>query len=349
MVKILPLLYRLRRHVNASSNGSNYKNAKSDEFSEVYLCHKLLLNSLPFLCYGAIPDIIFLEKLIKARAPDIICLMPDGLILQQIASALAKKYNIPTLACSAAMETGNARSYIRHLHADKIAAMGEVIKNIYIESGIEPERIVVTGIAHFDLLFNRNKEQDKQVLLGSDIEPSKRTILFTTDNISLSETQRMLSGVIDAVLKMQGVQLVVKVHPSEDAGPYQTMAEKYHDPGIRVVKDTDLYALISNCELLITKYSTTALEAMMIGKPVVIINLSGQPTPVPYAEEGAALGVYQYEDIEQSVLKTMYDEETRSKLKEGRDRFIRNWACAADGKASHRIVTLMKEMAVPRK
>ena len=108
------------------------------------------------------------------------------------------------------------------------------------------------------------------------------------------------------------------------------------------------FVYFSNCQLLITKYSTTALEAMIINKPVVVINLSGQPTPVPYAEEGAALGVYRYEDIEQAILNALYDEETRGRLKTGRYQFVRNWAGEPDGKASQRIVTLMKEMVSSR-
>ena len=146
------------------------------------------------------------------------------------------------------------------------------------------------------------------------IDPDKRIILFTTDNISFSETERMLQGIIIAILKMKDTQLVVKIHPSEEIGAYLALAEEYRDPRIRVVKDIDLYALISNCQLLITKYSTTALEAMIVDKPVVVINLSGQPTPVPYAEEGAALGVYRYEDIEQAILKALYEEETQTRI-----------------------------------
>jgi hypothetical protein len=83
---------------------------------------------------------------------------------------------------------------------------------------------------------------------------------------------------------------------------------------------------------------------MMSDKPVVTINLSGEPVPVPYATEGAAIGVYHYQDIEPAILKALYDEETRSRLKVGRDEFVRNWAGEPDGKASQRIVTLMKEM-----
>lgn len=342
-IKVLPLFYRLRKHAK------NCLNAESDDFSAAYLCTKALMADLLPLCYLAISSVDFVDRMIKITSPDIMCLMPDGFFLQQMASALAKRYDIPTLSCSAAIETGNSRSHMRHLHADKKAVMGEIIKNLYIESGVEPERIVVTGAAHFDQLFSRNKEQDKQVLAEGGIDPNRKTILFTTENITFSETKEMLTGVISAVLEMNDVQLVIKVHPREDVGPYQEMAERYHDSRIHVVKDTDLYALISSCELLVTKFSTTALEAMMVDKPVVTINLSGQSTPVPYAEEGAALGVYRYEDMDQAILKALHDEETRDKLKVGRDKFVRRWAGEPDGKAAQRIVMLMKEMIAARK
>jgi len=338
LIKILPVFYRLRKHAR------NRLNAESDDFSEAYLCMKALMADLFLLCYLGISSIDFVDRMIKVSSSDIMCLMPDDFFLQQMAAALAKKHNIPTLSCSAAIETGNALAQMKHLRVDKKAAMGEIIRNLYVQSGVEPERIVVTGVAHFDQLFNRNKEQDKQVLARGSIDPDKKAILFTTDNITFSETKEMLAGVISAVLKMNDMQLVIKVHPREDTEPYQEMAEEYRDSRIHVVKDTDLYALISSCELLVTKFSTTALEAMMIDKPVVTINLSGQPTPVPYAEEGATLGAYRYEGIEQAILKALYDEETRDKLKAGRDKFVRRWAGEPDGKAAQRIVMFMKEM-----
>lgn len=343
--EFLSLFYRLRRHVNSFYDSSNYLDAMLDEFSAAYLCKRILLDRLPWLCYEAITNIVFLERLINITSPDIICLMPQDHFLQQIASTLAKeKYNIPTLACSAAWETGTASSFRRHLHADKLATSGRKMRDMYITSGLEPERVFATGIAHFDLAFNRNREQDKQILLECAVDPGKSIIVFASDAFSISETEETLIGVIDTVLKNEDMQLVVKVHPREEAEPFHTIAGRYHDPRIRVFKDIDLYALLNNCELLITKGSTVALEAMMIGKPVIIIDLSGKPIGVPYTEEGAAIGVYRYQDIEPAILKALYDEETRSSLKVQRDEFVRNWAGAPDGRASQRIVTLMKEM-----
>ena len=125
--------------------------------------------------------------------------------------------------------------------------------------------------------------------------------------------------------------------------PYQRMVEDYGDSRIHVVKDIDLYALLNNCQLLVTGFSTTAVEAMMFDKPVIAVNLSEQPEFLTYATEGAALGVYKYQDIEPAINKALFDEETRNELKQRRDKFVYNYAYKTDGKASHRIVELMKE------
>jgi len=344
--KFLSLLYRLKKHVNLFFE-SKHPDAMLDEFSAACLCKQTLLDCLPQLCYEAVTDITFLEKVINMTSPDIICVMPHNLYLQQMASALAKKRNIPTLFCSAAWETGTAPSFRRHLHADKMATSGKKMRDMYIASGLEPERVFATGIAHFDILFNRNVEQDRQALLENSIDPSKSIIVFATQPAPTGEMEEILVGIIDAVLKIKDMQLVIKVHPREKVELYQEIAGRYHNARIQVVRDIGLYALISNCELLITKHSNVGLEAMMIDKPVVTINLYGESGTIPsYAEAGAAIGVYRYQDIEQAILDALYDEETRSRLKAGRDEYVRNWAGEPDGKASQRIVTLMKEMIV---
>jgi glycosyltransferase involved in cell wall biosynthesis len=344
LIDILGLLYRLKVHIDSLSTNIMSFSTQSNEFLFPYLCKEILLDYLLYLCIPATSIIRYLEKEITANAPDLIVLMPDGSFFQYIAAALAKKYRIPTLACSSALENDHPRAFVRHLHADKKAVMGEVIKKVYVDSGVEPHRIVVTGAANFDSLFDRDKEKDKQALLAHNIDLNKKVILFTTQYMAFSETERMLTGVINAVLKLKDFRLVVKVHPRDDLRNYQNITEEYFKSGVRIVKDVDLYALINNCELLITKYSTTALEAIMFDKPVITINFSGEPTSVPYAEDGAAIGVCRNEDLEQAILKALYDDETRDKLRAGRDKFVRYWAGEPDGKAAQRIVTLMKGM-----
>jgi len=343
--KLLLLPFKLRKHINSFYECNHHLETGLDEFSAENLCKKTMLAELNKLCFMAITRIIFLEKLMKVISPDILCVMPQSDFLQQIGWALTKQKNyLPTLTCSAAWEIDDSSSFRRHIHADALAVMGEKIKDIYMESGIEPERIAVTGAAHFDQLFNRNKKHDARVLSECGINPNNKIIIFATQPSSIPEIEDMLFGIISAIRKIKDFQLVVKTHPDENAMPYKVIIERYMDSRIHFVTDIDLYALINHCELLITKYSTTALEAMMIGKPVLTINLTGQPDPVPYAEEGVALGVFQRDDIEPAILKALFDEDTRNQLKTAREVFIRKWAGEPDGNASYRIVNLMKKI-----
>ena len=346
--KYLNLPSRLKKYIKSFYHENHRPEAVKDELSAAYLCRLTLLDELPRICCMAISRIIFLEKLIKETSPDILCIMPQDRFLQQTGSALMKqKYRRPVLACSAAWEIDDASSFRRHFHADKLAVLGENIKDIYTGSGIAPERIAVTGAAHFDRLFNRDRDSDDKILSEHGIDPHGRIVIFAASPPStLREKEDMLSGIISATRQAEDIQLVVKTHPNEDITPYRIITGKYNDPKIHVFKDIDLYALISRCELLITRHSTVALEAMMVDKPVVTINISGQQDAVPYAREGAAIGVYSKDDIQPAILKALYDEETRAKMKAGRDRFVRRWAGEPDGRASQRIVNLMKEMIV---
>ena len=49
---------------------------------------------------------------------------------------------------------------------------------------------------------------------------------------------------------------------------------------------------------MLTKDSTTAMEAIALNKPVIVLNLGGEPDVVDYVEHCVALGVYKEEDLE---------------------------------------------------
>jgi hypothetical protein len=338
ILKSYPVLIRISRHVKL------FFNSESDEFSTGYLCKIALISELPELCREAVAGIVFLERLMVEVRPVIVCVMPQSGLLQQLAFSMTRKRGIPVLACSAAWETNTTVAFRTHLHADRLAASGDKMRKIYLDSGLEPQRVVAAGLAHFDRLFERDRPHDRQILIGCGIDPDKPYLVLATGLITEEDEEEMLVGVIEAVLKIRDMQLVVKVHPREQVEPYQAIVDRYNSPGLHVVKDVDLYALLGDCKILITRFSTVALEAMMIDKPVVIVNISRVSLPVPYVEEGAAVGVYKFEDIEPAILKVLYNEQTGTELKAGRDKFVRAWAGEPDGMASQRIVSLMKEM-----
>jgi CDP-glycerol glycerophosphotransferase (TagB/SpsB family) len=155
----------------------------------------------------------------------------------------------------------------------------------------------------------------------------------------------MAYAICNAVKDFLDVQFVIKVHPSElSLSVYDTVLKQV---GIRalVTKEANIYEVLYVCDLMMTGYSTTALDAMILDKPVITLNLTGLKDPIPFAESGAAIGVYSEKDLKQAIKNALCDDSTKERLRRDRGKFVYEQTYLSDGKATERIVNLTEEMA----
>jgi len=96
---------------------------------------------------------------------------------------------------------------------------------------------------------------------------------------------------------------------------------------------------------MVTKSSTTTLEAAILNKPIIILNLSGKPDIIPYVDKGIALGVYKKEDLIPAIKNALYSREVREKLARQREKFVYDYAYLQDGNASERVASLIAQVA----
>jgi UDP-N-acetylglucosamine:LPS N-acetylglucosamine transferase len=83
--------------------------------------------------------------------------------------------------------------------------------------------------------------------------------------------------------------------------------------------------LLARARVLVTQFSTAAFEALAAGIPVVTVNLSPEPDVYPFAAEGAALGVYQAEEMLPQLQRALSHQPTRERLREtGRQFYARH-------------------------
>ena len=94
---------------------------------------------------------------------------------------------------------------------------------------------------------------------------------------------------------------------------------------------------------MITVSSTTGLETLIMGKYLITINLSGKPDEMPYAESGAAIGVYKPKDIAPAIKSILEDQIVRKKLTKKTKVFIYDQCYKIDGKASERIINMINK------
>ncbi len=136
-----------------------------------------------------------------------------------------------------------------------------------------------------------------------------------------------------------GARMVIKVHPQEtDLSAYEAVARAH--PGlVRVVRhgEISLDELICASDLLMTRFSTTAVEAALLETPVVTVNLVSRRDQYPYAAEGAAVGAYSCEEIEAALRTLLTDEAARRELLAGQRRFLDRHLGIRDGRAAERV------------
>jgi len=149
-----------------------------------------------------------------------------------------------------------------------------------------------------------------------------------------------------ALQKFPNAKLVLKVHPAETRKKYENIIRDIGEKIIILDKE-NLYELINSSEALITRNSTTGLEAMMLKKPVIIFpNIdeynTGEHASI-YKNTNAVLNASNQEELE-SALKVVFDQgKELVELKREMKKFVFCYAFKQDGKATQRFVELVKK------
>lgn len=303
------------------------------------------------------------NNIIKKEEPDILVTESEGYSHALALISISREKQIPVIALQHGLSGPLHTGYIykkdevsmdiddmsKYPLADKTAVYGPYSKKVLTEMSAYPEdSVVVTGQPRYDILarasevFNKKKTFEKL-----NLDDDKKLIVWAADLYIFNEiSKEHIYAVFDAVKKLSNnVQLVVKKHPEYyfDDSVYNKIAQKFEFVPI-IIRKMDTLELLYASDLVIMEQSTVGIEAMILDKPVITLNFSGEPEDVPYAGSGAALGVYKEEDLVINIKKALYDKEAREKLKKAREKFVYERAYLQDGKATERFCDLIEGM-----
>ena len=281
------------------------------------------------------------KHIIDVEKPDVMVVLDERSGFGRAVVTTGKLKSIPTLVVQHGLIVDHP--IFGPSLADKIAVFGDYTKEVLIKRGVRERQIVVTGQPRFDRLITRKFDERIHKLLNLD--GSKNIIVLTTEAIDKFETLKMLHEVMNIIKNFPELQLVIKLHPDEDLEWYRSKIAEIGVKDAVIVRNVDLRDVLNICEILITRYSTTALEAMILNKHVICLDIGKKMSRyIPYVEEGAAIGVYNYEDLAPAIKNILYNHEVRNKLKDAMKKFVYNHAYKQDGGASKRVANLIEQM-----
>jgi hypothetical protein len=164
---------------------------------------------------------------------------------------LVKKFNLPRWI------GGTATTGISNFF-DAFCVASEGYKDLFISKGVNPEKIVVTGIPNFD-----NCAQ----YLDNDF-PYKRFVLVATSDMretyKFENRKKFIKYAKDTA---DGKQIIFKLHPNEN---YERAVKEINQfaPGSLIFQKEKIDPMIANCDILITRFSSVVYIGLALGKKV---------------------------------------------------------------------------------
>jgi hypothetical protein len=132
----------------------------------------------------------------------------------------------------------------------------EGYRDFFIRRGARPEKLVVTGIPNFD---------DCRRYCANDF-PYRHYVLACTSALrELYQREDRVAFIRRAVEIARGRQLIFKLHPSEKVKRATREIHRYA-PGAMVFAIGRAEEMIANCDVLITRFSSTAFVGLALGK-----------------------------------------------------------------------------------
>jgi hypothetical protein len=240
-----------------------------------------------------------------------------------------------------------------HGGCSKMAVFGDATKELFVSEGVSPERIVVTGNPKFDYLFSAGGRNCKsRVCQRYGIPEDKDIILLLTGYFvefglwTLGQRKQFITAICQAASKLPQAKLIIKLHPAvEREADYQEIVKELPEPPI-ICQDVLLWELLHACSVAITVNSTTGLEAMAVGKPLMIVNFFEDGTP--FDETTGAVVVREEDDLLPALETILYNGLSKE-MKEKASKFVYQNAYVQDGKAAKRIADLIVQMATETK
>jgi hypothetical protein len=291
---------------------------------------------------------------LRALKPAALVLYAESSGWGRAALAACRAASVPTVAVQHGIIYPKYYSY-RHgpgeedcPRPDRTAVFGEAARRLLVEmGGYEPRSLVVTGSPKFDDLLASARGRDRgrtRARLGA--ADADRLVLVASRYRGIRSTHSAIggafAGLVRALEELDGVRGVVKPHPAEPAEAYE--ADLRGARRVRVVPPgADLLDLLHAADALVTVESLSAVEALVLGRPVLVLNM---PTHLrALVDEGLALGVAAGDDPAPALRRILFDPATRRGLEAARQRYLSEVAAGVDGGARGRIVSLIATTA----
>ncbi|MDQ7059371.1 MAG: hypothetical protein Q9N62_13635 [Ghiorsea sp.] len=194
-------------------------------------------------------------------------------------------------------------------YADKVCVLTDSVKRMLCDAGRLKGEVVVTGNPVFDRLANPDIRHEGQLLRKQKGWAGKKVVLWCSQPepekhpFTGEKGEPRLPLIIEEKLKEicdrhhdESWHLVVRPHPSEDMNQRQCLKNVEYDA------KENLHPLLAAVDVVVVMSSTVGLEAVLLSKPLVSLDMSIFSKDMPFSTMGLSVGVSDLGGLEDAVM-----------------------------------------------
>jgi hypothetical protein len=283
-------------------------------------------------------DIYF--DLLSNVKPDVVILLNEISLSDRLAGLVSAQVGTPSISIQHGLYIGYA---YRKLATDKVIVWGTEPKKFWEQRGCKPQQIMSVGsFAHenWRILIEKTR-----TVFPNGRKPQ---ILFLGQNpaafISARTHRKTVDAVFRAIQALTEYDFMIKPHPAETPEPYHSTYNKLvSNSNVEIRSTGSVEDVILQSDLVITVFSTAGLEAMLLGKPVIVLNLSQETSMAPYVR--AAELVESAGLLPGAIQRIVEDTEHQQSLISAGKKYANEYFGILDGHAADRAIRVIQNLA----
>lgn len=272
--------------------------------------------------------------------------IPGRMTCARSATLRARSAGMPTLDVQAFFISAHPR--YRPSLADAYCAITQDQLDIY-RAKVPPswQRLVRVG----SLVIDENLRNLSARM--SEISPREehaiKHVIYCAQHGEGEDSDEAMRFMMEAVRVSLASRLTIKLHPRSPISAVETVQRligKEYTDLVNVQRDGNIYDIIANANLIVTRYSNVGLEAAVLGRPVLSINTTGADYVVDLHTMGLAERADSQDTATEFTRRLLFDVDFQADHRARQEAYFRRNPELRSNRTADNIINVLNSLSV---
>lgn len=225
-----------------------------------------------------------MKKILEVEKPDVVVLT-SSMRVEKATGFAANELNIPVVRILDTLGDDDIIPY-----ECTVCVMNKLAKkNLLINNKINPDDILITGQPDYEENIKIHEEIKSQIKIKINAEQYRKVITYVPQPRQ-KDNYIIMNELINIAEKNKEYLFIVKLHPNEFIQEYSSFIEK-KPSNVLITKDSELPYYLHLSDIVLTKFSMGGLYAILMDKPLIVLNVLNESFFPDYSKYKVAISV----------------------------------------------------------